>query len=270
MSKVAFCFIVKDGDTYLEKNLDRLIELGNLYFDEFKIFYAENDSKDNTINILNKYKNKYKNIFGEHLVLDGKHSTELCDNSEFNCKKRTRRLAYLRNIILNMAKQWKECDYMIMLDLDFVDFDKNEFYNMFNIIDDNKNINGIFGMSVTKDNTNCLYDIGAITPSNNILIIRNDETKLIKVTSAFSGFGIYRMKKLIDNNIEYNIKTNEIEHIDFNRNINNLYVYALYRPVYEGKCNDCYFNKGIIKYYISAFLVFIIILIVYLVNNSKR
>jgi hypothetical protein len=274
MSKIAFCFIVKDGGTYLEKNLDRLIELGNLYFDEYKIFYAENDSKDNTINILNKYKNKYKNIYGEHLLLDGKHSTELCEGYEINCKKRTRRLAYLRNIVLNKAKKWKECDYMIMLDLDFIDFDKNEFYNMFNIINNNKNINGIFGMSVTKDNTNCLYDIGAVKPIINILIIRNDEDKLIKVTSAFSGFGIYRMQPLINNNIEYNTKTNEIEHIDFNRNINNLYVYTLYRPVYEGNCSSPFFHfhKGIINYYISIFIIFIIsiVSIVYYINKSKR
>jgi hypothetical protein len=263
MSKIAFCFIVKDGDSYLEKNLDILIELGNLYFKEFKIFYAENDSKDNTINILKNYKNKYSNIYGEHLLLDGKHSTELCNNTEYNCKNRTRRLAYLRNIILNMAKQWKECDYMIMLDLDFVDFDKNEFYNMFNIIDDNKNINGIFGMSVTKNNNDCLYDIGAIKPYKKLSYIKN-ENLIINVDSAFSGIGIYRMKLLIDNNIEYNIKTNDIEHIEFNKNINNLYVYSLFRPIYEGTCMGNYFMTCYIKFIMKIIIIVVIILLLLL------
>jgi hypothetical protein len=159
---------------------------------------------------------------------------------------------------------------MIMLDLDFIDFNKNEFYNMFNIINNNTNINGIFGVSILKNNTNCIYDIGAITSYVHILLIRNDEDILIKVTSAFSGFGIYRMQSLINNNIEYNVKTNEIEHIDFNKNINNLYVYTLFRPVYEGDCNDCYFYKGIIKYYMGAFTVFIIILIALIVYFYKK
>ena len=36
-------------------------------------------------------------------------------------------MAYLRNKVLEQAKQWKECNILIMLDLDFVDFDENEF-----------------------------------------------------------------------------------------------------------------------------------------------
>ena len=262
MSNVAFCFIVKDGETYIENNINRIIELGNLYSDKFKIFYAENDSKDNTINILKKYKNKYSNIYGEHLLLDGKHSTELCNGTINNCKKRTRRLAYLRNIVLNMAKKWKECDYMIMLDLDFIDFNKKKFYNMFNIIKNNANINGIFGMSVLKDNKNCIYDVAAIQPYVYILNVINDEDKLIKVTSAFSGFGIYRMQKLINNNIKYNINTDDIEHIDFNKNINNLYIYTPFRPIYEGSCLYFYYNKGIIKKIKYVIYVFILIILI--------
>lgn len=262
MNNIAFCFIVKDGDKYLENNINKIIELGNLYFDEFKIFYAENDSKDNTINILKNYKNKYSNIFGEHLLLDGKHSTELCDGNINNCKKRTRRLAYIRNIVLNQAKKWKECNYMIMLDLDFIDFDKKIFYDMFNIIKNNTNIDGIFGMSVTKDDNKCIYDVAAIKPYKNILNVINDEDKLIKVKSAFSGFGIYRMQTLIDNNIEYNIKTNDIEHIDFNKNINNLYIYTPFRPIYEGSCLYFYYNKGIIKKIKYAIYVLVVIILI--------
>lgn len=39
---------------------------------------------------------------------------------------------------------------MIMLDLDFIDFDMKELYNMFNIIKNDKRINGIFGMSISN------------------------------------------------------------------------------------------------------------------------
>jgi hypothetical protein len=230
MSKVAFCFIVKDGRKYLKKNLNKIINLGNTYFDEYRIYYAENDSTDGTIEILQTFKNKYDNIHGTHLKIDGLHSTKLCENdTNFNCSKRTRRLAYLRNIVLNEAKKWNDCNYLIMLDLDFVDFDQKQFIKMFNIINNNPNFDGIFGMSVNQDNYP--YDVGAITPSNKIYFILC-EIKLVKVSSAFSGFGIYKMKSI--KNIQYNIKTNDIEHIDFNKQLNNLYVYTLFKPKYQG------------------------------------
>ena len=261
MDNVAFCFIVKDGDKYLQNNIDRLIKFAKLNFKEYKFFYAENDSKDNTVNILKKYKKEYFNFNGEHLLLDGKHSTELCNYElEYNCKKRTRRLAYLRNIVLNMAKEWKECDFLLMLDMDFVDFDENELYNMFNIIRNNKNINGIFGMSVIKNKY--WYDTGAIKPVEKLISIMNNE-KLVKVQSAFSGFGLYRMKIINDKNLEYNIKTNEIEHIDFNKKINNLYVYTLFKPNYNGfsywiLCYEYCMKYGNILFIILAIIVFIL------------
>jgi hypothetical protein len=215
MDNVAFCFIVKDGDKYLEKNLMKIIEFGDLYLDNYRIYYVENDSVDKTNEILDNFKKKYKNIYGKHLKLDGKHSTELCNKfNERNCSNRTRRLAFIRNQVLNQAKKWKECKYMIMLDLDFIDFDVNELHNMFNIIKNSKNINGIFGMSIT--NKGFFYDMGSIKPSYKLIDIFL-KIELVKVQSAFSGFGIYKMKYIIDNNVKYNEKTNEIEHIDFNK-----------------------------------------------------
>ena len=255
MDNIAFCFIVKDGGEYLELNIERIFKLCMLLPINFKIFYAENDSKDDTINILIKLKNNYKNIYGEHLLLDGKHSTELCVNSlNKNCTNRVRRLAFLRNIVLNKAKEWKECDYMIMLDLDFVDFSDEQFYKMFNIIKNNKNINGIFGMSVIEKNNNSLYDLGAVKPFSKIFSIIAEE-ELVKVDSAFSGFGIYRMKPIIDNNLQYNLNADEIEHIDFNKNINNLYVYTCFRPIYVGDYMGIFF----IKYYIKIICILVII-----------
>ena len=103
-----------------------------------------------------------------------------------------------------------------MLDLDFVDFDETEFMNMFTIIQNNKNIDAIFGMSVIDNNRNFLYDVGAIMPSYKYPDIIFG-SKLVKVKSAFSGFGIYRMNSIIKNNVSYNENTNNIEHIDFNK-----------------------------------------------------
>ena len=259
MDNVAFCFIVKDGDKYLEKNLIKIIKFGDLYIDNYRLYYVENDSVDKTNEILDKFKKKYKNFYGEHLKLDGKHSTDLCNKlDERNCSNRTRRLAFIRNKVLNQAKQWKECKYMIMLDLDFMDFDMKELYNMFNIIKRNKNINGIFGMSIT--NNGFFYDSGAVKPLYKLIEIFL-KIKLVKVDSAFSGFGIYKMKYIMDNNIKYNEKTNEIEHIDFNNKIKNLYVYSNFRPIY-------YNIHALCAYYFIITVLFIL-LIVFSVYFSK-
>lgn len=252
MNNVAFCFIVKDGDKYLEKNLMKIIQFGDLYLDNYRIYYVENDSVDKTNEILDKFKKKYKNIYGEHLKLDGKHSTELCNKfNERNCSNRTRRLAFIRNQVLNQAKNWKECNYMIMLDLDFIDFDMKELYNMFNIIKNDKRINGIFGMSIS--NKGFFYDVGAVKPSYKLIEIFL-KIKLVKVDSAFSGFGIYKMKYIMDNNIKYNEKSNEIEHIDFNNKIKNLYVYSDFRPIY-------YNIQALCAYYFIITVLFVLLIL---------
>ena len=239
MDNVAFCFIVKDGDKYLEKNLMKIIQFGDLYINNYRIYYVENDSVDKTNQILEEFKKKYKNIYGKHLKLDGKHSTDLCNKfNERNCSNRTRRLAFIRNQVLNQAKYWKECKYIFMLDLDFIDFDGNELHNMFNIIKNNKDINGIFGMSISHNS--CVYDVSAIKPSHKLIEIYLKKN-LVKVDSSFSGFGIYKMKYIIDNNVKYNEKTNDIEHTDFNNKIKNLYVYTNFTPIYysyNGYCID--------------------------------
>lgn len=252
MDNVSFCFIVKDGDKYLEKNLMKIIQFGDLYLNNYRIYYVENDSVDKTNEILDKFKKKYKNFYGEHLKLDGQHSTQLCNKlDERNCSNRIRRIAFIRNKVLNQVKEWKECKYMIMLDLDFVDFDVKEFYNMFNIIKNKKNINGIFGMSIS--NKGFFYDIGAVKPSYKLIKIFL-KIRLVKVDSAFSGFGIYKMKYIMDNNIKYNEKTNEIEHIDFNNKIKNLYVYSDFRPIY-------YNIHALCAYYFIITVLFILLIV---------
>ena len=280
MINVAFCFIVKDGSKYLNKNIQCIIDLGLLFCDEYKIFYVENDSMDNTKEILKKYKLNNNNIFGKHLsFVDKKYSTELCKNEfDINCFNRLERLAYLRNIALEQAKEWTKCNYMIMLDLDFIDFDKKEFINMFNIINTNKNIDGIFGMSITTNGN--LYDIGAVKPMTKILSIMLEE-KIIKVESAFSGFGIYRMKPIMDKNLNYKVNSNDlVDHIFFNKNFNNLYVYTSFRPIYSPSLKLLsffdlpYVGLRFISDYIILFLfLFIILLIlicIYIVYKNQK
>jgi len=263
---ISFCFIVKDGEKYLERNLNRIINLGEK-FNSYRIFYAENDSIDSTKEILKNISYNNKNISGINLKLDGKHSTDLCKYSFFyNCSYRVQRIAYLRNVVLDLAKKWKECNLMVMLDLDFIDFEENEFMNMIDIIKNNERINAIFGMSVTEKDNNCLYDTGSIQPFYKIVNIMF-KSKLVSVSSAFSGFGIYRMKIIRDNNISYKEDGNNIEHIDFNHQMNNLFVYTKFIPIYEGDTYGFYFDYR--KYIqLLLFIIFFCFAIFYMCKKS--
>ncbi len=119
-----------------------------------------------------------------------------------------------------------------MLDMDFVYFDEVEFFKMYDKLAQDTDMDGIFGMSVCAFNTNRPYDTGAIRHHGKILEILW-EKELVHVSSAFSGFGIYRTSSIRRKNASYRNQHGEIEHITFNRHFDKLYVYPSFRPVYE-------------------------------------
>jgi hypothetical protein len=79
--RVAFAFIVKDGQDYLERNIKLIQNLGR-QFSKYKIFFVENDSEDDTRHILKRFMNNDLNIIGKFYNLDGLHSRELCKKGE--------------------------------------------------------------------------------------------------------------------------------------------------------------------------------------------
>ena len=62
------------------------------------------------------------------------------------------------------------------------------------------------------------------------------------------------MKYIVDNNIKYNEKTNNIEHTDFNYKLKNLYVYSKFRPKYDS-------NDGLCAYYFIITVLFILLIL---------
>lgn len=226
--KVVACFMVRDGESYLEKNLKEINKYLSENFKTYEIIYVENDSKDDTRNIL-KNLEKEMPLSGIMLNMTDKFSSSMCKGKK-NCKKRFRFLASLRQKLLDrIKKEFSNYDYQLLLDLDFVDFDQNELTNMFKIIDQN-NYDAIFGMSIVNNKP---YDVGAIrnlfTMIHYLLFFKKNKS-LSKVSSAFSGFGIYNIKSLIKYNANYNLITNSIEHIDLNRKLPTKYIYNNFTP----------------------------------------
>ena len=56
---VTICFITHNSDPFLEKALSSVI---NQDYDNFKVLISDNESTDNTLKIIDSYKNKYSNI----------------------------------------------------------------------------------------------------------------------------------------------------------------------------------------------------------------
>ena len=221
--KIAFIFIVKDGEEYLRRNINSIKKFNQ------DIYAVENNSVDNTKQILLQ-SNLTKVIF---LDLDDKHSTELCStDEEYNCNKRTRRLAYLRQRGLDaVMNSGIEYDYVCMLDLDFYSFNYKQLLGMFTHMEKDRGIDGMFGMSHSP--LGVPYDTGAIEPKSKTEEIRLKTQRYIDVESAFSGFGIYRYSSLRNADAKYDhVHTKGIEHIDFNRQLNKLIVDTHFNPIY--------------------------------------
>ena len=222
--KVAFIFIVKDGEKYLERNLNLLKRHGH------DIYAVENNSVDDTKNILAR--SGIKKVVT--LDLDDKSSIELCGLGEVNCAKRVRRLAYIRQQGLNAVMNADvEYDYVCMLDMDFVKYDMEHLEEMFQFVEKNKDIDAVFGMSVIKY-VGIPYDISAVRPMTKIPTIGLRLKRYVNVESAFSGFGIYRCSSILEKNAQYDYQTiNDIEHVHFNKYFDNLVVDTKFNPSYE-------------------------------------
>ena len=250
--KIAFVFIVKDGEKYLEKNLNTIKKYNQ------DIYAVENNSTDNTKIILRD--SGIKNVIT--LDLDNKSSLELCNRNEDNCSKRVRRLAYIRqkglDAVINSGVVY---DYVCMLDLDFLEYDEKGLVDMFQYMEEHKDIDGIFGMSI--DRNNIPYDTYVVTPIYKLVPIITKLNRYVCVDSAFSGFGIYRYSSIWDTGAKYDYKNiNEIEHIHFNKNFNKLIVDTQFNPRYISLAED--------KMRFRIAIVILMLILFYLIKNNIR
>ncbi len=104
--RVVIVGCARNVGSYLDKTLEKLVQIKNLFHTDSRIVVAENDSTDNTKEILRKHADNVT-----LLNYDGKVGSPL----------RTERLAYLRNELMDYAhKNYSNYDYIINADLDSV------------------------------------------------------------------------------------------------------------------------------------------------------
>jgi hypothetical protein len=227
--KLVICGCAKNCDKYIENSIIKLLELKKI-FEKIEFIIFENNSTDNTVNIIKKYPEIHllqKNIVGNN--------------------NRIKILAYGRNELISyIFKNFNNFDLILMTDLDFVlyNFDYTYIQKSLNMYDWNS------WDVLTANQLGPYYDIYALrTNSNKIwdeslledcwkLINKNKEKKsykellnkyvkkyqktineneeLIPVISAFGGMGLYKMNKI--ENCVYN-GDETCEHVEFHKQI---------------------------------------------------
>lgn len=217
--------LVRNVDKILDRNIKIIIEFFSQHCKSLKHIFFENDSIDNTKEILSKYEKEYPNII--HSIsenLNRKHYGSIKD------KDRLIALSEYRNKTKSYANQFQS-DYIIVLDMDFNSISTNGILNSFGWMSEHQPIKAMAGnsfeykLSDPKSKIKNLWnydswayrgswwnDLQYHKPSliNNIdpmlwfgLFIPPLGSTPTMVNSAFGGCCIYESKFYLDDQIKY-------------------------------------------------------------------
>jgi len=219
---VIFCGTIRDCEKYIVNILNN-IEICGKKFNDFCVVIYENDSKDNTRELLEiNQKSNYYYLFEDNILE----------------KRRTVRLANGRNKILEKCRELNKnnyYNYLIMLDMDDVN-DNGKFVN---------SIESCFQYNVndwdvlTGNQSDRYYDIWALRKKddydrdfrkdpNGLPTKFYEKNGLLEIDSAFGGIAIYKISSIpkeckyigeyFENNEEdFEPYSEKCEHVDFNK-----------------------------------------------------
>jgi hypothetical protein len=242
-TKIIFCGLCINIENNVSKLKDRFEHLGS-YFNDYRVVIFENDSKDNTRNLIKDIckKNKKFDLIECYDAKDCKYNTIQAKDHGIFSNTRMQKMVKYRNKLLNHIKlHYREYDVICMVDLDISGpIDINGVAHSFSLYDkwDAVSAYGINGITLTagqrfyydliayKDykydiNTN-LLDIFPISYHMSKKVVGDE---LIQVMSAFAGLELIKMKVII-NGVDYTPPDGKYicEHIIFHNNmINNNY-----------------------------------------------
>ncbi len=234
----------KDIESYVRISTSKMTDIGNL-FEDYKIIIFENDSKDNTLNLLKIFEKNNKNV----IIISEKG---LNKKPGFT---RTCKLAHARNKIIEYVEDnnLTNYDYFINMDMDERGSEKLNIQNLKEILEDNsfndwavitanqEKYYDFWALRTNKNNLNCWSSNGLCFKgqmdlknwfNNNEYHKFNDNSinensTPISVLSAFGGLGIYKMEYIkgcrYNSNKIKNLKkrNNDCEHVSFHKCILN-------------------------------------------------
>lgn len=212
-SNVLICGIVRNSEKVLPYTIARIEKLG-LYFKSYHVFLYENDSIDNTVNILTKWKKENNNIEFKSDKLNPPPFVDMKghDRLKYMAIARNEYLEYGRKYIVNHS-----VDYVIIVDCDLVG--GWSYHGILNSLGqqtywDVIGSNGIIYIQQNNQWLRLFYDTWAFRTINqpqeikgrdgNLFLFHRGES-LIKVNSCFSGMAIYK-PPFLTTNINYTDK----------------------------------------------------------------
>ena len=235
--KTAVIGITRNNGDCLNRGIKNMINISNL-FKESIVYIYENDSTDNTVNILADWKNNYNKKFYY--------------SSEQNVSSlgfHTQNIALARQKALNWVRSnYKDFDLLIIIDPDlFYDININGIIDSLNNIDkwDACFANGIYNMkgmtwdafamrladqnSPWQGNKNYFSNLHKKAGWGTGRIIK----EWTEVYSAFGGLGIYKADIL--KNINYDVNNIDCEHVPFHKQIRDELRFNPIKKVTEGE-----------------------------------
>jgi hypothetical protein len=232
--KIIFIGLARNIENFILPNIGRLINIGKKA-KNYKIIIFENDSQDQTRSLIQDSSKKNDNIIG---IFDTNN------RPQFGTVKDTERvmaLAEYRNKLKQYIKdKFSDYDFVIVTDMDFVDFSENGVYNSFGWINDfPDHVDAVAGNSfeykyVTSPDQKSLwnYDSWAFRYNwwNELpgydsvtyypmfwfgFFILPVGLPVFKVNSAFGGMTIYKIKQFLQSNYD----SYDCEHVCFHYNL---------------------------------------------------
>ena len=209
MSKCCIGLCVKDSERGLIdilRNVNKIREC----FSEIIVIVAYDESKDNSINILEDYKKDFNDI----IIIKLNNTTANKTKHQIHTE-RTSRIANARNEILErIRKSYKNWEFFIMMDTNFyscvteidtgvlnkvlesdewdgLSFNRNPYYDL-------------WALSIPPLNVSCwhFYNVKkSISTFDSYItetLSKKKDNEFIPVISAFGGFAIYRTAKFIN------------------------------------------------------------------------
>lgn len=232
--KIAIVGLARNVDNSIENAIQKLVILGESAQD-YRLVIFENDSTDHTKSKIDQCKNNNSKIVSIYAQYNRPQFGQTQDT------ERTKALAEYRNILKQYVQQnLSNYDFVIVTDMDFVDFSLNGCYNSFGWFSHHhKNIDAVAGNSFQYKNVNTAkqnslwnYDswafrytwwnqlslIDSITFDPMLwfgLFIMPVGSNIIPVNSAFGGMTIYKTEYFCEGIYE----GYDCEHVCFHYNI---------------------------------------------------
>jgi len=226
-SRIVICGLARNDSNIVKSTIERLLFIG-LEFKDYRIIIFENDSSDNTRKLIYNISKKYNKI----ILLD------CCDMGSCNCKlkrrngyniglsERIKKMGFYRDRYLDyIKKNLYDFDYMLVIDFDLdgntnIDglFENLSYKNWAGIFLNGKNpLVFTFGLKTVTYDSLAYTDLEDEYKNFNInsnkfninykglndlyrmnIRINKNKRNLIGVKSAFNGYGLYKIKDILN------------------------------------------------------------------------